>query len=248
VNQHRKSKALVCALLIAGLPGCQFVSGLFGDSHGGPSEVNDVVGSIEKVYIDAELSKDKMRTALNELQAIARAEFKPDATAAYARLVKAVEASEEQAGRLALTYRHMKDNAEPFFEQWTAKLKDYTNASMRLRSQSRLAATRQRYEAIVAAVEPGLIDYQEVNKGMRDYTLFLGHDLNPSSLAEIKEGVRALAARAGMAEKGFDACLVAVRSYVDNSALPVSEQDRQVAEDLGDQPTAPKVREVSANR
>ena len=59
---------------------------------------------------------------------------------------------------------------------------------------------------------------------------------------------RALTARAGMAEKGFDACLVAVRSYVDSAALPVSEQDRQTAAELGDQPRPPEVREVSESR
>jgi hypothetical protein len=246
VKKQKKGKALVCALLVTGLGGCQFVSGLFGDSHAGPGSVNDVVGTIEQVYIQSELSKERMQLALAELQAISRAEFSPDAATAYARLVKSVEDSEQQAERLHMTYRQMKDAAEPFFEAWTDKLQEYTNASMRLRSQSRLAATRQRYEAIVAAVEPGLVDYQEVNKGMRDYTLFLGHDLNPSSLAEIREGVRALSARAGMAERGFDACLVAARSYVDTSALPVTDQDRQTAEELGERPAAPDVREVSA--
>jgi hypothetical protein len=203
------------------LGGCSVFQDLFSSSKsGGPSQVSDLVGRIERVYVEAELSKQAMHTAVAGLETIASGDLKGDPSTAYAAYLEALEASEGQARTLRETYEPLKEAAVPFFQQWTDNLKEYDNPDIRLRSQSRLAATRQRYEAIVAAVEPAMADYDTINKGLRDYALFLGHDLNPSALSEIQDGVAALVQRAGMVERGFDACLVAARAYVDASSLP----------------------------
>lgn len=225
-------KPIALTLLLASVTGCAAISsafnsitdsigGLFSsDSDGGPGQVNELVGKIERVYVESEVSKEKMQAAVDALRAVSEGKFQGDPTTAYTTLVEAGKQSEEQAQKLRDNYENMQEAAEPFFEEWTENLKKYTNPDMRLRSQSRLAATRQRYEAIVAAVEPALIDYDTVNKGLRDYTLFLGHDMNPSALAEIQDGVNQLSQRAALASRSFDACLVAARAYVDASALP----------------------------
>jgi len=198
------------------------MTGLFaGEKGAGPSQVSNLVGRIEEVYVDAELSKQKLRTAVDALDVIARGGFRGDPSTAYATLVSAIEESEAQAKKLRDSYEPLKDKALPFFQEWTDNLKSYTNPDLRLRSQTRLANTRQRYDAIVAAVEPALTDFDTMNKGLRDYSLFLGHDLNPASLGEIRGGVGSLSARASQIERGFDSCLVACRAYVDAAALPV---------------------------
>lgn len=224
MNRRIQTNLLSLALVVTGLGGCSVFQDLFSSSSdgGGPSQVSDLVGRIERVHVEAELSKQAMHNAVAGLGTIAAGDFKGDPSAAFASYLEAVEASEAQARKLRDTYEPMKEAAVPFFQQWTDKLKEYDNPDIRLRSQSRLAATRQRYEAIVAAVEPAMADHDSVNKGLRDYALFLGHDLNPSALSEIQDGVAALAKRAGMVERGFDACLVAARAYVDASSLPPS--------------------------
>lgn len=233
--RRKNIQATALALALSGMTGCTAMSGawdsmtgLFSSGKGaaGPSQVSNLVGRIEELYVDAELSKRKLRTAVDALDAIAGGEFRGDPSAAYATLVKAIEDSEAQAQKLRESYEPLTEQALPFFREWTDNLKNFTNPDLRLRSQTRLANTRQRYEAIVAAVEPALVDYDSMNKGLRDYSLFLGHDLNPASLGEIRNGVDALTARAARIERGFDSCLVACRAYVDAAALPAEPATR----------------------
>ena len=255
MTRRNKLQATALVLVLGSTTGCAAMSGAWDSMTGlfssensaGPSQVSNLVGRIEEVYVDAELSKQKLRTAADALDVIARGGFKGDPSVAYATLVKAIEDSEAQATKLRESYEPLKDQALPFFQEWTDNLKNFTNPDLRLRSQTRLANTRQRYEAIVAAVEPALVDYDTINKGLRDYSLFLGHDLNPASLNEIRNGVNALTARASQIERGFDSCLVACRAYVDAAALPVQPANQPVnaVPVSGSRPVAPEQKVVA---
>ena len=82
-------------------------------------------------------------------------------------------------------------------------------------------ATRGRYDAIVAAVEPAQVSLDAFNKGLRDHALFLSNDFNPASLAALKDDVKNLSNLASSLDKQFDECLLATRAYIETAALPV---------------------------
>ena len=84
-----------------------------------------------------------------------------------------------------------------------------------------MRATRSRYEAIVAAVEPAQASLDAFNKGLRDHALFLSNDFNPASLAALKDDVQNLSNLASSLNKQFDECLLATRAYIETAALPV---------------------------
>ncbi|MCZ6787053.1 MAG: DUF2959 family protein [Planctomycetota bacterium] len=230
------ARTLVVVVLLTGLTGCQTMEDLyydvFGRESGSPSQVSDLVGSIERVYVDSELAKEKVQGAIVALQGIVASDFQGDAVSAYAIYVQAVERSEEQAEKLEGTVEEMKDAAEPVFEQWHDDLKAITNVEMRQRSRKRLMATRERYDAIVAAVEPAQHSYEEINELLRDHALFLGNDFNPASVAHLQEEVRVLTKQTAELDRDFDACLVAARKYIDATALPASSQPAAQQEQL----------------
>ena len=70
------------------------------------------------------------------------------------------------------------------------------------------------------AVDPAQKVYQEVNLSLRDHALYLNHDLNPGSVSEIRDDIRALTSLADELEGMFDVCLEAARIYVESAALP----------------------------
>ncbi len=222
------AKSVVVVGLLVGLTGCQTMEELyydvFGSDSGSPSQVSDLVGSIERVYVESELAKEKVQNAVVALQGIVASDFQGDAVSAYAVYVQAVDRSEEQAEKLEESVEDMKDDAEPVFERWQDDLKAITNVEMRQRSRKRLVATRERYDAIVAAVEPAGKSYEEVNKLLRDHALFLGNDFNPASVAHLQNEVRVLTKQTAELDRDFDACLVAARKYVDATALPASSR------------------------
>jgi hypothetical protein len=115
----------------------------------------------------------------------------------------------------------MKKAAAPVFEQWTKDLESFSSPTMRKRSEARLAATRQRYNAIVGAVDPAVETYEALNEGLRDVSLFLGHDYNAVAITDIKPEVESLIRSAGLLDKNLEDCMVASRAYVELAALPI---------------------------
>jgi hypothetical protein len=229
VKQRAFAGSFAVALPLTLVAGCGIFSG---DEHAGPSQVGDLVSWVERVYVDSELSKEKVQMAMERLQAIVASEYSGDAVRAYREFVEAVEQSERQARKLRSTVEPMKRSADPVFQQWSLDLLAFKNLEMRHRSQARLEATRERFDAVVATVDPAQTAYEQFNQGLRDHALFLGYDLNPTSVAEVKGDVHALAGLAAELDVKFDECLRAARAYVDSTALPMSA-------DPGSMPPAP---------
>ena len=203
------------------LPGAALTScGLFSSDTAGPAQVDDLVGWVERVYVESELSKDNVQVSVTKLQAIVSAEFGANAVQAYTEFVESVDRAEQQADKLRDTIGPMKSAAEPVFEKWEEDLEQFSSPAMRERSFARMTATRERYEQIVAAVEPAQVAYDELVAGLRDHALFLGNDFNPGALSAVQEDVRRLSALAAEIDGRFDAALMAARAYVDSSALP----------------------------
>ena len=217
-------RTATAALLLTAIPSCAFVNDLvndlFGSSHGGPADADALVSSIEQVYVDSEVAKDRVQAAMVALQTVTSPDFQGDVVTAYGELSVLIERSEKQQEELAASVEEMKESAEPVFDQWTKNLEAFTNPTMRQRSQARFAATRRRYEAVVHAVDPAEKAYASVNQNLRDHALFLSQDLNPASVAEIQGDVGELTKAAAELDSRFDRCLVTARTYVDSAALP----------------------------
>jgi hypothetical protein len=212
----QRRRTLGALLPLFGLGAC----GLFADQPGGLAQVDDLVGSIERVYVDAELAKSTVLTAVDRLRTIAAGEFTTDPVAAYHEFDEAVKRSTEQADMLRTSFAATERAGPPVFERWTADLDGFTNPQLRQRSETRLQTTRARYDAVVAAVRPALASCDAVNAELRDHVLFLGHDYNAGSIAALAGDVRTLAVRTTELTGRLDVCLAAARAYVDMAALP----------------------------
>jgi len=219
---HSKTNtALAIAATLIFLPGCSLMEKIMPGGDDGPSDVSELSSAIERVYVDAELSKQRAQTAVEAVEAIVASNFQGEATQAYAEFVELVERSEEQSETLDESIDDMKDAAEQVFDQWADNIKMIVNVEMRQQSRRRMLDTRDRYDAIVRAVEPAQASYVEVNQSLNDHMLFLGHDFNPAAVEQVRGAVRDLARQTAEFDREIDTCLVATRAYVDASSLPV---------------------------
>lgn len=208
--------ALAAGLTVLCLPSC----GLFGSSDDGPTHVDKLVTWVERVHVESELAKEKSQTAISSLEGIASGDFDGGAAVSYRRFVEAISQSERQAERLRQTVEPMQSAAESLFQKWQDNLSSFTNENMRTRSETRLRVTRDRYEAIMTAVQPALAVYDNLHKNLRDHALFLGNDLNPEAINVIQEDVRVAGQLATELDQSLAACMDATRAYVEQSALP----------------------------
>jgi hypothetical protein len=223
MKRKPQSRAVLAVLVLVSLPACSFVNNII-KGKSGPADVDDLVAAVEKVNKELDASKASMLSAVQGLQTATAPDFQGDAVKAYKDLVKVIEASEDQADDLRKSIEKMQAAAAPVFDQWTKDLEAYSNPEMRQRSQVRLAAARERYDAVVAAVDPLLVEYESINESMRDHVLFLKHDMNPAALATIQDDVRNVAKDAASLDSRFNNGRAAAMAYIESTQQSKGEK------------------------
>jgi len=183
-------------------------------------EVDTLVSRIERVHVESELAKQRVREAVDLLHFIVGPEFSGDPVLAYGDFVAAVERSEEQETVLRSSVSSMKASATSVFSSWSEGLAVFANPNMRARSEERLRETRERYGAITASADPALDSMETLNASLRDHVLFLEHDFNPYAVAALGGEVGSVTEHASRLDANLDVCLAATLAYVQSTALP----------------------------
>lgn len=211
-----------CESVSSGVSGVSsFFESSFSSSKGkeGLVRVDDLQERVEQVHVEAEISKDRVREAMQSLRSLMDPEFGGDAMDSFKGFMTAIEASEKQAESLRDSVKPMEKTAEEVFGNWAKSLEGFSNAEMRERSQLRLENTQKRYEAIISSVEPALWAYDALNRTLRDHALFLSHDFNAAAVTELESEIESLTKHASQLDKRFDASLKAAKRYVRSTAL-----------------------------
>lgn len=216
MNRHTIARSITTVLTLMPLAGCLFG----GEQDATIDKVDDLVSRIERVHVETEVSKGVVRETVAALESLSSNDFGGNAAATYLEFMASIQRSEKQAARLRSTVGPMKDASDPVFEQWAKDLAGFASPRMRHLSEQRLATTRERYNSIVASVDPAQSSYEVFNQGLRDIALFLGHDFNPVAVAEIEQDIHAVANLASELDGRFNTCLMAARTYLDSSAIP----------------------------
>lgn len=191
--------------------------------------VDDLVSHVETVQIEAQVSAQSVFATLRGLHPIVAGSFQGDAAEAYVAFVQSVESSETQAENLRAVIDPMIASADRVFGRWEANLEQFHGEAMRARSQERMETARASYSAVLDSAEQAYADMVDFNAGMRDVVLFLGIDLNPSSVSAIQEDAQGLAAAGKGLRAVFDECAEAASEYVMHAA-PLGQVQVEVSE------------------
>lgn len=236
------TSTLVALSAVVGLSSCATTQ-----QSTGLRQVDDLVGAVELVHLEAELTKQQLFDTLGKLHVLVSPGFAGDPMEAYTSFALSVEACEEQSAGLRHTREPMERSADTVFERWEDSLDAFSGASMRERSAVRLADARGRYEVVRDAAAQAQEAFDAFHSGMQDMALFLEHDFNPSSVAAIEDDARALAANAQSMRETLDICMIAAERYVREAAplgqvevTPVDPAPRSVRNLNGEARTTPK--------
>ena len=185
----------------------------------GVQRVDDLLARVECVQVDAVVSKEAARNALNEISGLCSPDFGGNPEEAYAAFVEKIETSEKQAQALHQSVEPMTQTAEAIFAKWAADLQQFGNTTMRQRSQTRLDDTRARYQAVYSAAQSAMASFDAYNADLRDHALFLEHDLNATAVAELQNDVKDLENSMSALDARLDQVSNAARLYVESTAL-----------------------------
>lgn len=216
LDSNLRSIAAFTVLLGAStiLPSCASTSQSIGLEN-----VDSLVSRVEQVHLETELSKQAVYAAIIALGPLFAKDFNGDATVSFEAFAEATEASEKQANRLRAHVSPMRNSAVAVFERWSKSLDDFSSPNMKQRSADRLEATRERFAEVQEAAVLTQTSFDELNGQLRDTVLFLGHDFNSASVAEIEQDAYEIRDRARELGKIFDDCMDAAADYVEKSAL-----------------------------
>jgi hypothetical protein len=212
---HSLTTALSAGLVLSA---CSSLATLGVKQKGGLERVDELLSHVERVQVEATVSKERSQAALDSLRRLIAPEFKGDAVAAHAELVFAVKTSTEQAAALQKSVRPLRKTGESVFARWSEDLEAFGNLNMRERSQERLEETRRRYDAILAAAVSAQLAFDSFNGDLNDHALFLEHDYNSTSVALMAQELDGLKSRAKELAKRLDACAASCQAYVEFSA------------------------------
>ncbi len=191
----------------------------------GLENVDSLVSRVEQVHLETELSRQAVYQAIVALGPLFAEDFNGDPTEAFEAFAQATEASERQANELRAHVSPMRNSAANVFERWAKTLDEFSSPNMKQRSADRLEATRERFAEVQEAAVLAQQSYDQLNGELRDTVLFLGHDFNAQSVAEIEEDAYAMRDRARELGKIFDDCMDASAEYVSKSALRGQSQE-----------------------
>lgn len=144
-----------------------------------------LVSRVESARDSQQDAKEEITDALTEFRkvvAVDGGELELRYNALAAQLNDSERAAEEVRTRITA----VEDVAEALFTEWRDELGQYSDASLRTKSERQLRATRARYDQLMVAMRAAESKLEPALRPLRDQVLFLKHNLNARAIAGLQ--------------------------------------------------------------
>jgi hypothetical protein len=143
----------------------------------------------------------------------------PDNRKAYKKLSNDIRKCDNQANKVRANITSMEEVADVYFADWKNSLAAISDPDLRAKSEKRLNETRTNYEGILTAAEKAGAEFKPFLTSLNDQVVFLGHDLNPSAIADLKDEAADLNAQGKKVFEAVDGTVKTASKYA-NSIKP----------------------------
>ncbi len=211
-----------CVALVgmSSLAGCSSLAAVFDrQEESSLNQVDSLLGMVEQVHMECELSRRQSLSALDALHEVVAPKFQGDAIGAHQALLLTLENSMAQAEGLRDTLEPMAEAAGDVVEKWNTDLDAFASERMRAHSQTRLEKTNALYVQVHLTLASASELYDMFNLGLNDHALYLGNDLNATSVAVIEEELLLVTQVAEELDNRLASCMDACQIYVRENAL-----------------------------
>jgi hypothetical protein len=211
---------LVLLASLLGFSSCSSLSAVFQQQETSSlNQVDTLLGAVEQVHLQCEVSKKQSMEALDALHKLVAPGFQGDAILVHEALLQEVENSKDQAAALRAELDPMINAALAVANKWNEDLNAYATDRMRDLSRERLEVTNQLYVDVHMSLVAGADLYDQYNQGMNDHALYLGNDLNATSVAAIQQELLMVTEIAQELDTKLAICMEACQVYVRENAL-----------------------------
>lgn len=180
------SLSLTSALLLVGLAGAGCQTAYYETMEKLGYHKRDLMVSDVKKARDAQQeAKEQFKSALDRFTKTLNIQG-GELQEKYEVLNGEYERSEKRAQAVRDRIASVENVSDALFDEWTAELKQYSNAALRQKSQKQLTQTRGQYAQLIKAMKRAEAKMDPVLAKLKDHVLFLKHNLNAQAIASLK--------------------------------------------------------------
>ena len=144
-----------------------------------------MVSDVEKARDAQQEAKEQFKSALDRFTTVLNIKG-GELQDKYDTLNAEYERSEAKAQAVSDRIASVEDVSQALFTEWEAELKEYSSASLRRSSQTKLTQTRTQYVKLIKAMKRAESKMPPVLGKFKDQVLFLKHNLNAQAIASLK--------------------------------------------------------------
>jgi hypothetical protein len=132
----------------------------------------------------------------------------------YDALNEEYQQSEKRAQAVRDRIASVENVSDALFDEWTAELKQYSNATLRQKSQKQLTQTRSQYAQLIKAMKRAEAKMDPVLAKLKDHVLFLKHNLNAQAIASLKSELTTVEGNIDSLIKDLNASIQEADSFI----------------------------------
>lgn len=188
---RKKVAITICCLAAFGLmTGCQTTYYAVWEKMG-KEKRHLLRDQVEKSRKDQEKASEEFTDALTRLKQMYGLEG-GNLEKMYDRLSDDYEDCENRAAIIDERIAKVNRIAKDLFDEWRGEIDQIQKASFRSKSREKLRATQTRYAKLESAMKRSRKRMTPVLNNMRDYVLFLKHNLNAQAIGSLKSEVTSI--------------------------------------------------------
>ncbi len=183
----------------------------------------------KKLQKKVEDSREALRHAVGQVKETMTlynalfAEGGKDPESVYKNLSKSIDKSDKAAGSARKSVESLRKDLASFYKSWEKELESYTSESMKERGRKSLDKVKATFDRFDTALQGASELYQPFIASLRDHAMFLGRDLSPEALAELKDEAGTLNESAEALYVKVDEAIAATEGGPDPAAAETGE-------------------------
>ncbi len=178
----RNFSILVSIILV--LSGCQ--SAYYSAMEKAGFHKRDIlVDRVEDAKETQEETKEQFKSALEKFKSVKQFDGGSLETI-YNDLNSELEASQALADSIRNRIESIEDVSQALFDEWEVELEQFSNASLKSKSASKLRETKSQYSKLIRAMKKAESRIQPVLTIFNDQVLYLKHNLNAQAIQSLE--------------------------------------------------------------
>lgn len=144
---------------------------------------------VEKTKSEQEKASEQFKDVLTRVKEMYGFEG-GELEAFYAKLKADYEKCEDRAGAVRARMDKVEQIAGDLFKEWEKEISEISSPNLRAKSSASLKQTKEKYAALNRAMQKAESSMSPVLTRLKDYVLFLKHNLNAQAMGALKKEVR----------------------------------------------------------